>query len=164
MTPAPRRLAIALAISLLANMFLLGMIVSRLSAPGPHRAAEPDGMHGRRPMVAADARRHDRSLRHLLRPKRAAMRAEREGIRAARREVRDALVAEPFDTKALSTALAQLREATGHAQHALHEALLRAAPTLSADQRAQLSRAHRLWSGPPDRPGKRGGPRRAPTP
>lgn len=163
MSPETRRLSIALAISLLANMFFIGFNVAHVAerSPSPNDGGQP-GTDELNPRATANTRPPegrqaptptpaDRSLRRLLRPNRKAMRAEREEIRAARRAVSEALVADPFDVQALDAALTSLRVATGHAQLALHRVLLEAAPTMTAEQRQQLSRAHRLWSGPPGR-------------
>ncbi|MDD9939598.1 MAG: periplasmic heavy metal sensor [Myxococcales bacterium] len=148
----PRRLvAIGLALSLLLNVFLLGFVFARLLGPSPSRHEH------RTDREAIMERRAKRGpMRAMLREHRGALRGKRKQVRRARRAVRDALVADPFEPERLRTALSDLRQATHDAQEALHGALLETVPKLSPEARAELSRAHRLWS----RPGRARRPRR----
>lgn len=137
MTPPDRRkLVIGLSASLLLNMFLAGFIATTWLGHGHKRGHEHHRGQGRQAM-------------HLLlkeQPEqRQALRDSRRQVRKARRSVRDALVADPLDLQTLESALNGLRAATGGAQEALHQALLKAVPTLSLEERIQLSETHRLW-------------------
>jgi Spy/CpxP family protein refolding chaperone len=69
-----------------------------------------------------------------------ALRAQREKLRATRGRVAAAFEAEPFDAAALDRALADLRAQTADSQRLMHEALIEAAPSLTAEQRARLGR------------------------
>jgi len=139
-----RWIGFGLVASLLLNVFLLGFVVARLS--GPPRPPRP---RDRRPEVGQQFRAPGPGpMRAIMEGHRDELRGGRAQIHRARGAVRDALLADPFEPARLETALGELRQATHDAQEALHEALLEAAPNLSADERAQLSRAHRLWRGP----------------
>lgn len=155
-----RRLLWLLAASLLLNMFLVGFLIARatmvrppLPPPMAHPSAAGPAPHMRR-------ERDPGPMRMLMARHRPALRKQRRAIHAARNAVQAALVAEPFDQAKLSTALSELRAATSDAQGALHESLVEAAPSMSPEERAALSHAHRLWSGPGHRAGGRPGPRR----
>ena len=88
-----------------------------------------------------------------VRQRRAAdFRAQHEKLRATRRQVGAAFEAEPFDAKALETALAELRAQTAESQRMLHESLIEVAPSLTPEQRARL--AHRALERGPGRHGK----------
>jgi hypothetical protein len=70
------------------------------------------------------------------------IRPKMKAARAARRDVASALTREPFEAKALDSALAELRKRTDESQAALHEALVDLASRLSVEERKKLLDAH----------------------
>ena len=152
MTPLTRRLVIALSVSAAINLFLLGFMAARgFGGPPPppvrgEVAEGPVGKHGGPP------------LRRMLRESGVDMRADRRAMREARWAVAQSLRAEPFDVEVLSNSLQNLREVTGGSQRKLHDALLKAAPSMTPQQRKRLSKNRHLLGG--GRPKRRGGPRR----
>ncbi len=121
-----RNLGIALAVSILLNVFLAGLWAGRAMRAGAGRA--PD-------LTDTDVG----PMRGVWRKRDALLRPRSEAVDAARRIVRETLVAEPFDPAALETALAELRTQTDSAQVALHRALVDAARELGPEDRRRLA-------------------------
>jgi uncharacterized membrane protein len=144
MTRLTRNVMIALAASVLLNVFLLGLWAGRFVRGATHVARGPDAheVDGAAPM------------RNVWRRRDAALRARSEAVDAARRAVREALLAEPFNAEAMESALAGLRNESDAAQVALHRALVETARELSVEDRRRL--ADSRWF-------LRGGPRRRPS-
>jgi uncharacterized membrane protein len=138
MNKLTRNLILALAASVLVNVFLCGLLAGRFL----RRAARPTGPDA----VEIDAA----PMRGVWRRRDALLRPRGEAVGAARRAVRDALVAEPFNAEAMESALAGLRTQTDAAQIALHRALVDSARELSLEDRRRL--ADSRWFSP-------GGPR-----
>jgi Spy/CpxP family protein refolding chaperone len=149
MNATGKRLAIALAISVMLNLFLLGFMSARL-LHGPFAHGElhgpffgPRGLLSRGAPPGAAGER----VRGMMERRREAMRSQRAALRDAQHAVRDALSKEPFDATALERALEQLKRATADSQSLMHSALLEIAPSLTAEQRQQLARDGRAWGG-----------------
>lgn len=136
MSSVAKRLSWALALSLGLNLFLLGLG----SARWLHRRAS----------YADEAMHHDRPhLPRFLGPPTPELREQHEALRAARRKVGSALEAEPYDPRALSEALVELRAITSRGQELLHAHLLAHAAKLSAAERRALAESRFLrapWS------------------
>ena len=142
--PPPRDLkrwiVIALVISVAFNLFALGFIAARAlhhrqshENHGPFMGPrglmrEGFGPHAR-PMLDKVMERHGDELRKA-----------RGELKRSRREVRDALLAEPFDAPRLELALARLRAQTDGTQAHMHEALVELASSLPLEQRKHLAR------------------------
>jgi uncharacterized membrane protein len=135
----PRRLAVALALSLAFNLFLAGMIAAGWLAEGERISAARErpprifrhGLEGldedMRPAVEEARRRHAREIVPLTRE-----------MRAARREMRQALAAPELDEKRLQAAFEELRRRSHDAQAAVHALMLEIARTLDPAQRKQF--------------------------
>jgi uncharacterized membrane protein len=135
-----RWLVIALVISVAFNLFALGFVAARALRPhhgheghGPFMGPrglmrEGFGPHAR-PMLDKVMERHGDELRKA-----------RGELKRSRREVRDALLAEPFDAPRLERALAGLRAHTDGTQAHMHEALVELASSLPLEQRKHLAR------------------------
>jgi uncharacterized membrane protein len=122
-----RTLVIALAVSVVVNVFLIGLWAGRAMRSGASRSV-PE-------MTDTDVG----PMRGVWRKRDALLRPRSEAVDAARRSVRETLVAEPFDPAALETALAALRTQTDSAQVALHRALVDAARELGPEERRRLA-------------------------
>jgi len=133
------RLRWALALSVLLNLFLLGF--------GASRWMQRREMHGHHP-------RGDRGAFLKLVPPTPELRAQHRLLLDARRDVGQALRAEPYDAKALDSALTSLRATTAKSQDLLHARLLDQAGKLTAKQRAELANGRFLRG---DEPGEQRG-------
>jgi uncharacterized membrane protein len=134
---------LALAISVALNVFLLGFFAARVVR------RSHDGR------FFDESGEHSTVLRESWRKRAETLRGRREAVDLARRGVRAALLAEPFDAEALTTALAALRAETNQTQAALDQALVEFARGLSAEDRKKLAEAR--WFGSlGDRRGPRG--------
>ncbi len=136
----PRRLAIALAVSVGLNLFLSGMIASAWIAKRHYAGAErpaaslAGGFDVRRGFEAAgpEARPLAREIRRDHGPR---LRAAGREVQAARQAVGALLRSDDLDPAALRDALAGLRRATDEAQTAMHEVLIETMTRLDAEQR-----------------------------
>jgi Spy/CpxP family protein refolding chaperone len=153
MNTATKRLAIALAISVAANLFVAGFAIARAVYHFPHHR---EGFHG--PFLGPHGMMRDErgpladAIRGAMQRHGDAFRAQRAHLRDAQRAVHAALTAEPYDAQALARALADLRTATAQSQQLMHDALLELAGTLAPEQRHELLRnaqaLARGWSEP----------------
>jgi uncharacterized membrane protein len=144
MSRVVRNLAILLTVSVLINVFFVGLWAGRFMRSATREARGPDTFE-------VDSA----PMRGVWRKRDAMLRPRSDAVDAARRVVRDALVAEPFDPQALESALADLRTQTDAAQVALHRALVDAARELGPEDRRRL--ADSRWferRGPRARPGR----------
>lgn len=135
----PRRLAVALALSLAINLFLAGMMAAGWLADGDGESAAREGPppflrhglaeldEGARPAVEEVRHRHAREIVRLTRE-----------MRAARRETRQALAAPELDRTRLDAAFEDLRRRSADAQTAIHAMMLEIAETLGPAQRKQF--------------------------
>jgi len=150
-----KRLMIALAVSLGANLFMAGFLVARGLRSGD----------GRRPVAAMESPRAlaqaarsagaGKQLRRVMQAHRPELRSRREAMREAHRRARHALVAQPFDPKALDAALDDVRSRQAERQDALHGAVVGLASELSPKQRRALAKASRRGGGKRPRPDRR---------
>jgi Spy/CpxP family protein refolding chaperone len=148
---ATRRLAIALAISVAANLFVAGFVIARAVYHVPYHH---EGMHG--PFLGPHGMMRDQrgpladAVRGTMHGHGDAFRAHRTRLRDAQRAVRDALTAQPYDAQALAQALEGLRTTTAESQRLMHDVLLELAGKLDPEQRHELLRnaLARGW-GPP---------------
>ena len=132
-------IVLGLIISVLLNVFLVGFLV----------ASHLD-LRQRSPAVIARVPPNDGGpgpMRRLFADHRQEFGDARRQIRTARRHVSDALLADPFVAADLDKSLKELQDTTQAAQSTLHQMLLQRAPELSQEERQDLARSHRLWSG-----------------
>jgi uncharacterized membrane protein len=134
---------IALAVSVLLNVFLVGLTAGRVIAGGSLDAllAPEPSMQTERPMQqrfhslpSADQSR----LRSALSAHRDALRQARTELWRARIHALAVMAAPNYDPQAMTDALAAVRKATTDAQVALHEVLVPALGTISPAGRARL--------------------------
>jgi uncharacterized membrane protein len=137
MNRTTRNLILALAASVVLNVFFLGIAAGRLIRRG-HEPASPGEIE----------RSVDAPMRGVWRNHDGALRRKGEAVRMARRAVREALVAEPFNATALESSLTHLRAETDDAQVALHAALVEAARELSPEERRRLADSRGFLRGP----------------
>lgn len=116
---------VLLVVSVMLNLFIAGVITGR--------------MGGASGLALASLPREIRTVvrQELAAERQALLSAVRE-MRAARREVRAALIADPFDERATEAAFERLRRATDRVQVVMHAAFVRAADRLPAEIRAKL--------------------------
>jgi len=136
-----RRLIIALALSLGANLFVAGFAVARhvlVRRAWGARAhmMEPHGFFGHVGLGGGGPQ-----VRRVLESKGDALRAQQSAVRTAREKVRDALALEPFDRGKLDAALAELRTQTAQLQATMHAAVGEVASSLDGAQRKRLANA-----------------------
>lgn len=154
MTPLVRKLVIALAVSIALNLFGLGFLLAHRMRRHEQFAMHPPGM---RPPAGMDfgPRRMMRDM-HGLGPsgeqfidaRREAMRAHHRALRDSQDAVNKALIAEPFDPAALTSALGALRARQAAAAQAAHGALVELASKLDASQRRALAERGRGMPAP----------------
>lgn len=136
---AGRGLKIALGLSLAVNLLIVGLVIGALLAVGPGRTRDDDPRLrslGLGPFAAALPREDRQAV--VARIDRDALRAERRRLGESLGQLRQALLADPFDRTAAETAMAQSRAAAGSAQALGHAALLDHMATLDAAERAEL--------------------------
>jgi uncharacterized membrane protein len=136
MTPAAKRLAILLAVSIGLNLLLAGLWIGRgmhrpLHGRGGHAATAHEPGHRKPPALRAFMENAPQLARH------------RQSTQQARAAVATALEAEPFDRAALDAAFDALRSETLKGQQALHQRLAEVAQQGSAQSRRELSQAFR---------------------
>jgi hypothetical protein len=135
MNRSTKGLAIALAISVVLNVFFLGFWAAR-SLRHWHERRVPETFFSAiddTPAVGEAWKRHGVVLRQ-----------RRQSVDAARMAVHDALVAEPFRPETLETALAKLRAETAETQAAFHAALVQIARDLGPEARRRLAESRWL--------------------
>ena len=139
-----RSLRIVFALSLLANVLLLGFLIGGL----PHRF----GRESREERLDAVLRQlpapTQAQFRELMEQNRAADDARREQIRAAREQTIAILLAEPFDASAYDAAVAKIDELRGQGSRQMAMTVKDVAADLNLEQRRILAE---LLKGPPDR-------------
>ena len=144
-------LSVLLGLSVCANAFLGGMVLSQgpFRGPPPMFAGDFSGESGSRGHMREGARQFTRSLPPEVRqPVMEAFRNDHDqreelisNIASARRAAMDILKAEPFDVVKLREALAVQRQAQGVTQAHVHELLVGVIEKLTPEQRQQLARA-----------------------
>lgn len=137
MTPAAKRLAILLAISIGLNLLLAGLWIGR-RMQRPH--------HGRGGAASAahePGHRRQPALRRAFVENAPQMARHRQATQQARGAVASALETEPFNRAALEAALGALRAETLKGQEALHQRLSEVAQQGSPQARRELSQAFR---------------------
>jgi hypothetical protein len=141
--PAPPRngrgIRIALALSLALNLLILGLVGGALLALGPRGGDDDPRLRalGLGPFALALSREDRDGLRDRI--DRDAIRGERRALGASLLQLRQALLAEPFDRAAAEAALARSRAAAEALQGHGHAALLDQIATMSAADRAALA-------------------------
>jgi uncharacterized membrane protein len=138
MTPLGKRLAIALAISVAANLMFIGFLIGRRVR---HHGPGGPALDG--PAFNAESPRAWRhpGLHRAFEARHEEVRVQRESARKARDAVREALRREPFDRKGLEESLTALRAETAKNQELLHRALVQAAVESNESGRRDLARS-----------------------
>ena len=130
-------LGAGLLLSLAINLFLGGMLVSRLR---PHQGgAEPRIERMIERMAAALPDADARILRQVYGVHQVQFDQVVAELQQSRDEVRKVMGANPFDSHALQSAFAQQRQRRQAIHEAIHEVLVEAAPQLSPEGRKKLS-------------------------
>ena len=161
-SPPPRRrwTGIALAVSLLLNLFLIGVLVGGRLAWGPVGGFDPASGPGFVPQMMRSLPPEARAVAlDVFGDRRAMVRDRLADMRRTHRATYEALTAEPFDPAALTAALADLRSQVDGLQLSVHQALVDVASQLDAeDRRAMAETLRDLAQGQRrnHRPGHRG--------
>ena len=137
----PKRLKVALAVSVLVNVFLLGAIGGggyRWYAVERQAAAQPRGLR-----FAADGLEAEQRRQFLqgLRAARRAAGADVDAARDGRHQVEQLLRQPQFERDALAAALARTREADAAVRARLESSVVDFAATLSPEERQTLADA-----------------------
>ena len=134
MTVGSRRWLWLGVLSAVLNVFLIGFLAG-------HHALGPGGCGGRG-FQRGEGRGPMQQM--LTKLDRARLKQQLGQVRAAREQVREALVAEPFDPAQLEAALARLRERSAAIQLDMHRGLVESARTLTPEQRNRLAESPAL--------------------
>ncbi|NKX43704.1 periplasmic heavy metal sensor [Roseicyclus persicicus] len=133
-----RGVRIALALSLALNLLILGLVAGAVLAVGPRGGDDPRlRTLGLGPFALALSREDQEAVRGRI--DRDALRTERRALGASLLQLRQALLAEPFDRAAAEAALARSRAAAEALQGQGHAALLDQIGTMDAAERAALA-------------------------
>ncbi len=145
MTPQLRvmvGLIIALVVSLCANAFMGGVLLSRGAHHPPSgmmAGTAPEGRGALRDFAAALPPDMRAPLMQGMRDQRQIISDRMRHVQEARQASMMALRAEPFDSEALRSALAAQRTAQSDVQAVVHEGILKSVAQMTPDQRQQLS-------------------------
>jgi hypothetical protein len=137
MTLTTRKLAIALAVSVALNLFVLGFGAARMLGRDG-RMHEPRAEQQFRDRGEWGPRGPGPHMFDMMGPRSGAMREHVNALRQAQRAVATALTADPFERPALEAALAQLRQRQSAAAEASHAALCDLAQKLDKPGRHAL--------------------------
>lgn len=139
-----RWLGVALAASLLANLFLAGLATGRWLAPASPAAVGGGGVASQAGLRLLPAEERARFARVML-PHRPQLRAARQAVRAARARVEADIAAPAYDRARTEADFAALRQATLAQQAAAHAAVAEALGEVSpASRLALVEHARRL--------------------
>jgi uncharacterized membrane protein len=144
-TPPPRTrgagrgIKIALAVSLALNLLVAGLVGGAVLRRGGPDEAPAIRALGLAPFAIALPREGRDDMRHRIEADAPRLRAERARIGDSLREVRRALLAEPFDREAAEAALSNSREAAMALQAYGHDALLDTLEGMSAEERSAMA-------------------------
>jgi uncharacterized membrane protein len=130
--------AVALALSVLINLFFLGVIVGRITLPGFRPPGQGPVVSREEIQALPDAER--RAFVHVIHSHQSEMRALHEHVRDARRDAAEAIGAPTYDRKALEARFAAVRQAQDAQGTAQNEAVIEALGTLSPASRAAIAR------------------------
>ena len=133
-------LAVALAVSVLANLFLAGVLVGRITLPGLHFGGPSQTGLVPRDEIRALPDNERRAFIGAMRNHQQELKGLREHVREAKRAVAEAVGAPAYDRKLLDARFAALRQAQLAQGVALHEAIIEALGTLSPASRAAIAR------------------------
>jgi uncharacterized membrane protein len=133
-------LAVALAASVLANLFLAGVLVGQITFPGFRFGGGNPGSLVAREEIRALPEDERRAFIRAMRSHQPEMKALRDHVREARRAVAEAVGAPVYDSKLLETRFAALRQAQDAQGTAQHEAIIEALGKLSPASRATIAR------------------------
>ena len=139
-----RSLRIAFALSLLANVLLLGFLIGGL----PHRFGRESREQRMDAVLHQLPAPTQQQFRERMEQNRAADAARREQIRAAREHTIEILLAEPFDAAAYDAEVAKIDELRGQGSRQMAMTVKDVATGLSLEQRRILAE---LLKGPPGR-------------
>lgn len=154
-----KHLKTLLVISILANLFLAGVLAGGALRPhGPPFGHRPPPLAKEMEELPAPARE---KLRTALEEIQGAYRDLKKDIRASRQETLRILEAEPFDEAAYRAAMQRLTDLRQQKSAQMAEMVLNVARELPADQRKLLAQALRKPPPPPPGPG---GPNDPPLP
>lgn len=151
MTPPLRvivSLSVALVVSLCANAFMGGVLLSRSARhpPSEMMAGASEGRGALRDFASAMPPEMREPLLQGMRDQRQMIGDRMRHVQAARQASIMALKAEPFDSEALRSALADQRAAQSEVQAVVHEGILNSVARMTPEQRQQLSQnARRLF-------------------
>ena len=145
--------------SLAGNLFLGGLLLGGLLGGRPPPPGGFDGFMALRQAATALPDDGAAVLRRAFVERHGDLGGRFRALQAVRRDVRDLLMADPFDAERAAAGLASLRGQTTDLQATVHETLVQAMAELTPEQRRIL--AERLASrhfGPPQSGPGRGGP------
>jgi Spy/CpxP family protein refolding chaperone len=135
----------ALAVSVVVNLLLAGFVVGRMSGDFGIRGGI--GPVPQLKFLEEDRRREvfqGLETRRALKPK-------LRKLRAAQRDMRAALLAEPFEQEALSETLAEFRRRLDESQALSHQKFVSVVSRLTPDERRKLASTLDRHRKPPDR-------------
>ena len=129
-------IAILLITSVVLNLLLIGFIVGKRAMP--EAGADPTRHYPRWTRTLPEPRRD--ALRPLIRTHMQAIRPSLRELRSLHRNLRAAIVADPFDAAALDKALTDLRQQNDEVQVVSHQSFVEFVAKLTPVEREQLAR------------------------
>jgi uncharacterized membrane protein len=144
MTESNPKLRTALLLSLAVNVLLAAALAAgawRQSHRGGEAGGGPMRMPGPGQIARVLPEADQPVFRELMSTRRGEMRPRIVEARRARRDVRDALLAEPFDAKAFDAAMAEMRLRDGEVIAFAHGLLAEAAGKVSPEGRKAIAKA-----------------------
>ena len=146
-TDRSRLLVTGAAISLLLNVFLVGLVAGHFSAIGRHLGAGRVGGQAGHVDGLTPEQRHQ--FMTAMTPHRPAIRAAREAHRAQRAATEADIAAATYDRAKVTADFAALRKATGDVSEAVDTALVDALASLPPEARSALVAHGRFRPAPP---------------
>ncbi|MCR9260076.1 MAG: periplasmic heavy metal sensor [Pseudomonadaceae bacterium] len=129
-------IAILLVTSVALNLLLVGFVVGKRAMP--EAGTDPTRVYPRWARTLPEPRRD--ALRPVVRAHMQAIRPSLRELRLLHRNLRAAIVADPFDATALDDALRALREQDGKVQVVSHNSFIDFVAKLTPAEREQLAR------------------------
>lgn len=133
---------VVMAISLLANIFLVGVVVGHAFTGKKARAPRP-GQNAASWVRSSTLPPEDkRGFAAAMRPYRDTIEAKRSALKTAKVALENAVTTPDYDRSKVAAAFAEVRRASIESQEATQEALVEALGTLSPAARARLLPNH----------------------
>jgi uncharacterized membrane protein len=136
-----RYLILALVLSMMVNLVLVGVFIGRVTVVGSATEAGVKGFdptHGLRYLVGDLEEERQKTLEPLLRSYFSTLRPRFRQIRGSQESLREAMLSEPLDRTALKSALAEFNSHLFQTQEQAQDALVELADAMTLEERGRL--------------------------